>query len=211
MSSITVPFDEQIDYFAQKLLMLEADFEADPTASHDKAFTIAGVTSDALLEDLHNAVQDMIDNGTTLDEFNADFEDIVAKYGWTGWTGENTPQGRAWRSRTIADTNLRGAYSAGRWQQQQATAVDRPYLYYKHSDGEMYPRPVHVAWDGLILPIDHDWWQTHYPPGGYGCKCQVFSLDDQEMEEMGLTVTPESAIPPGEADEGFGTPNVIPD
>ena len=197
-------FEEQIDFFTQKLLMLEADFLADPTVSHDNAFTIAGVTSDDLLADLNAAVTKLIEDGVTLDEFNAQFEDIVAKHGWTGWTGEDTPQGRAWRSRIIADTNMRTSYSAGRLKQQLAAAEDRPYLLYRHSDAVMYPRPLHVKWNGIVLPVDHAWWKTHYPPNGFGCQCQVFSLSEDDLALMGLTVTPDSAIAPGDADSGFG-------
>ena len=32
-------------------------------------------------------------------------------------------------------------------------------------------RPEHRAWHGLILPIDHPLWDTHYPPNGWGCRC----------------------------------------
>ena len=207
-SPMTLSFSEQIKYFTQKLLVLAASFLADPKSSHDKAFTIAGVTSKALLKDLHSAVQELIDEGMTLKEFNDQFEDIVAKHGWTGWTGEGTARGRAWRSRIIADTNLRTSYAAGRWQQQQATKDVRSYLLYKHRDDEMYPRPVHVAWHGVVLPIDHDWWKTHYPPCGYGCKCQVFSLSAADLESYRLTVTPDDRIPPGDADKSFGKPPV---
>ncbi len=60
----------------------------------------------------------------------------------------------------------------------------RPYWEYRHGDSAV-PRPEHLAWDGLILPADDPWWQTHYPPNGWGCKCKVFALSARDLKRMG--------------------------
>ena len=139
----------------------------------------------------------------TFDEFQAQFEDIVAKNGWTGWTGEGSDAGVAWRSKVIAETNLSTSYAAGRWQQIQDMKDARPYLMYRHARGERYPRPEHEAWDELVLPVDHPWWDTHYPPNGFGCKCTVLTLSPSDLERYGLSESNDSTIPPGEPDEGW--------
>ena len=36
------------------------------------------------------------------------------------------------------------------------------FLKYVHSDGVIHPRPQHVAWNGLTLPIEHAFWHSHY-------------------------------------------------
>ena len=200
----TVSFAEQITFFTQKLQVLEKDFKADPKSSHDKAFTIAGVTSANLLNDIYGAVTQLMKQGITLDQFKKQFDAIVAAHGWTGWTGEGTSAGRAWRANIIAETNLRTSYSSGRWEQQLATKDTRPYLQYRHSHGVMHPRPVHVSWNEMILPIEHPWWAEHYPPNGYGCKCQALSLTERDLQLRGLSVTPDNKIPNGEADSTFG-------
>ena len=48
-------------------------------------------------------------------------------------------------------------------------------------------RPQHVAWDGLTLRHDDPWWQVHYPPNGWGCKCYVEALSPREAERAGGT------------------------
>ena len=35
------------------------------------------------------------------------------------------------------------------------------------------PRPLHQAWDGIALHGDHPFWETHFPPCGWGCGCYV--------------------------------------
>lgn len=124
-----------------------------------------------------------------------DFKNIVAERGWTGWTGEETKAGRAWRTRVIYDTNLFTSYSAGRYQQMKAVAAARPWWRYRHSDASVVPRPEHVAWDGTILRHDDPWWAVHTPPSGFGCRCFVETLSEREMKKYGLAETPADEIP----------------
>lgn len=181
----SLPFAEQIEFFRQKLNLPTERWDELLRAAHDKAFVVAGATRADLLASLHAAVTKSIEQGTTLAEFRKDFEALVAKHGWTGWTGEGTKGGRAWRTNVIFTTNMRTSYAAGRWAQIQEEKADRPYLLYRHSDGVMTPRPLHVAWDGMVLPTDDPWWAAHYPPNGFGCKCRVFTLSARDLKRMG--------------------------
>ena len=38
-------------------------------------------------------------------------------------------------------------------------------------------REEHEAWVGTVLPIDHPWWDTHFPPSAWNCKCTVRKTD----------------------------------
>lgn len=40
---------------------------------------------------------------------------------------------------------------------------------------ERAPTPEHDCWDGLILPVEHPFWKTHFPPNDFGCGCSVYS------------------------------------
>jgi hypothetical protein len=50
-------------------------------------------------------------------------------------------------------------------------------------------RPAHRSWHNTLLPADHPWWETHYPPNGWNCRCRVVSMSAREMERDGLAVT----------------------
>ena len=34
-------------------------------------------------------------------------------------------------------------------------------------------RPQHRAWHGIVRPLSDDFWNTHYPPNGWRCRCTV--------------------------------------
>lgn len=181
----SLPFFEQIAFFKDKVDMPTQSWLDLLGAGHDRAFVVAGAMKADLLADLHAAVLKAIEQGTTLDTFRKDFNSIVAKRGWTGWTGEDTPEGRAWRQEIIYGTNLRTSYQAGRYAQAQAIAHRRPYWRYRHNDTVHDPRPLHVAWDGLILRADDPWWKTRWPPSGFGCRCRIETLAQRDLDRMG--------------------------
>lgn len=206
------PFAEQLAFFRQKLNLPSERWDDITRSAHDRAFIVAGAMKADLLEDLRGAVDQAIADGKSLGWFRKEFAAIVGKHGWTGWTGEGTPDGFAWRTRVIYQTNLASSYAAGRYR--QLTDPDllklRPYWRYKHADGVANPRLQHVAWNGLTLPHDHPFWQTHFPPNGWGCHCSVQAVSRQayaQAQADGLAEPPEGwkAINPAtDAPVGIG-------
>ena len=188
------PFAEAVAFFRAKLNLTTARWDEIWQGEHAGAFTVAGAMRDAMLDDFRKAVDKAISQGTTLEDFRKDFDTIVARYGWS-YNGS-----RNWRSEVIYKTNIRTAYMAGRWQQLTSPELRqlKPYLEYRHGDSRN-PRLQHVAWDGLILAADDPWWQTHYPPNGWGCKCKVFAAGPRDLERAGKTgpdTAPEIKIDP---------------
>ena len=155
---------------------------------HDRAFSVAGAAHADLVSDLRGAVDQAVAEGTTLATFRRDFDAIVAKHGWS-YNG-----GRDWRTEVIYATNLRASYAAGRYQQMLDGAERRPYWRYRHSDASEHPRHDHLAWDGLVLRHDDPWWDTHYPPNGWGCKCFVDALNARDLKRLGKS-GPDTAPP----------------
>lgn len=172
------PFAEQVDFFRAKLgnLVPTQRWTDVWKAQHDRAFMVAGAAKADLLADLASAVEKAIADGESIDKFRARFAEIVDRHGWEDWTGSKTAAGRAWRTRVIYTTNAATSYAAGRLAQLKEGGF--AFWVYKHSDNVLHPRPLHVAWDGLTLPADHEWWRTHYPPNGWGCKCYVVGARD---------------------------------
>lgn len=177
--SARLPFREQIEFFRRKVKIPTASWTDIWQSQHDVAFVVAGAARDDLLNDLHQAVDGAISEGTTLAKFKKDFGAIVDKHGWRH-TG-----GRDWRARVIYNTNLRTSYSAGRWQQIQAVKDTRPYVRYRHSHAVVQPREMHLSWDGLVLSVDDPWLRTHAPTNGWGCQCFLESLSERNLEKLG--------------------------
>lgn len=182
----SLPFAEALDFLKRKLALPTRRWDDLLGAAHDRAFVVAGAMQADLLADLRAAVLKAREQGATLAEFRRDFERIVAERGWTGWTGEDTGGGRAWRARVIYETNMQTGYQAGRYRQMKAVANRRPYWRYRHNDAVMTPRPEHLAWDGMVLKNDDPWWDAHYPPNGWGCRCFVESLSARDVRREGI-------------------------
>jgi len=186
------------DYFRQKVNLPTKRWDDLHQGQHARAFVIAGATRDALLVDMRKAVDAAISKGETLEDFRKRFRDIVSKHGWHGWTGEGSEAGENWRTAVIYHTNLRTAYMAGRWE----TLKEFPYLQYQHNSTKN-PREEHQAWDGKIIARDDPWWQTHYPPNGWGCRCSVTGVSEARLRALGKTApdTPPPAVPGDPPDE----------
>ncbi len=174
-----LPFAEQIDFFRSKLDLPTESWTDIWQEQHDRAFVVAGAARADLVADLRSAVDRAVADGGTLEEFRRDFDAVVAKHGWS-YKG-----GRDWRAETIYGTNLRTSYAAGRRRQMKEIADRRPYWRYRHSRASENPRHEHQAWDGLVLRHDDPWWDAHYPPNGWGCRCFVETLGERDLERLG--------------------------
>lgn len=178
------PFEEQIKYLQQKLRLPTERWDDITGRAHDRAFIVAGAAKADLLADLHAELVKRATDGKGLQAFRKEFKGIVAKHGWTGWTGEGTKEGEAWRTRIIYQTNMATSYAAGRYQQMSDPEVLKlhPYWRYIHSDGVLNPRQQHLNWHGLTLLASHPFWQTHFAPNGFGCQCRITSVTRREGE-----------------------------
>jgi hypothetical protein len=65
-----------------------------------------------------------------------------------------------------------------------------PYLMYRIGPSKEH-RKEHLEWDGLILPKDDPFWDSHLPPNGWGCKCHTRAVTEaqkQRYEKEGIPV-----------------------
>lgn len=184
-ATLSKPFKAQLAAFRLRLgnLVPTSKWDDLVKSQHDSAFMVAGAVKADLLADLAQAVDKAIAEGRGFDAFKKDFRSIVKKNGWHGWTGEGTEAGENWRMRTIYRTNLRTSFMAGR--HAQLVAGNYKFWVYRHG-GAAHPRLHHLSWDGLALPPDHPFWETHYPPNGWGCGCIARGANsDRRVKKVG--------------------------
>lgn len=163
---------------------------------HDAAFTVAKMMNVDLLRDVRAAVDKALAEGQTFHQFKDALQPRMLEAGWWGRaempdpaTGElkEVELGSPRRLRTIFETNIQTSYAAGQWAEIQQTKSDAPYLMYDAVD-DGRTRPEHAAWDGTVLPADDPWWETHYPPNDWGCRCGVIQLSGDQVKALGKEV-----------------------
>jgi SPP1 gp7 family putative phage head morphogenesis protein len=186
---------------AKGLLPPEAGFSWQDVEREENAFafTVAKATSYDVLNTIRDELYRAMADGMTPQTFIRRLKPRLIELGWWGrqrltdpLTGEekNVQLGSPARLRTIFDTNMRTARAVGKWQRIQERKLDAPYLQYGAVlDGRT--RPLHRQWGTrpVILPVDHPWWQTHFPPNGWFCRCTVTQLTATALRRSGLSVT----------------------
>lgn len=164
---------------------------------HARAFTVAKAMNRDLLEDIRGAVDGALAEGRTLKQFQDELRPLLEAKGWWGrkpmidpLTGERkiVQLGSPRRLRTIFEVNMRSAYAAGRWERAQRNKEAFPFLRYVTA-GDSRVRPEHQSWNGVIRPIDDPFWDTHYPPCGWSCRCTAVPVSRGQLRRRGLEVT----------------------
>ena len=64
---------------------------------------------------------------------------------------------------------MRSACQKGQYERTMAGDL-HPYLMYRIGSSLRH-REEHKSWDGLILPKDDPWRDSHLPLNSWGCKC----------------------------------------
>ncbi len=185
-ASFKVQAKEAIDFLKSKKAVGSGAWNELSAQAHVRSFAVSGAGADIAAE-IHAALSKIQQMGGTLADFRRDFDSIVQKHGWT-YNGK-----RGWRTALIYDQNMRASAMAGKWKKIQAGREQYPFLRYRAvMDGRT--RQQHRAWNGLVYPVDHSFWNTHYPPNGFRCRCDVQQLSQSELDERSLKVSPQTEI-----------------
>ena len=189
--------EEAIRHFRAKGYHTAFSWLDTDAAAHLRSFTVAKAMPQDILTDIRQAVDAAIAAGESFSKFRHRLQETLVKKGWWGQqilrdplTGKDrlVQLGSVRRLRTIFETNLRTAYARGRWERIERLQDRMPYLRYVAVQ-DARTRPEHAAWHGVVLPVDDPWWSTHYPPNGWGCRCTVMQLDDDDLQRYGYRLT----------------------
>ncbi|PHY20806.1 PBECR2 nuclease fold domain-containing protein [Caulobacter sp. BP25] len=192
------PPAQAVDYLENKVVggRFSFDWRDVQREEHLVSFVVAKAMTRDILVDIHAGLVEAIKTGKSREQFIQELTPLLQAKGWWGKalatdpaTGETRPVqlGSPRRLRTIFETNMRMAHAVGRWDRFMASASTRPFLTYHHTPRE-HPRLEHLAWDGITLPIGHQFWKTHFTPNGFGCMCFITS------ERAGAAVTSEEEL-----------------
>lgn len=184
---------EVIRYFETKTSKPTFDWRDVAPAEHAFSFTVAKSAGYDILDDIRAALSAAIRDQTPFETFRESLTPILQQKGWWGRKIAIDPKsgfktqvqlGSPRRLQTIYWANTRTAYAAGEWERTERNKAFLPFLLYKRTVARD-PRQEHLAWVGIVLPVDHPWWATHYPPNGWGCECSVRQISRREAIALG--------------------------
>ena len=193
--AIGLPPHRAVEYFKSKGFTFSWNWYDLWQEAHAKAFTVAKAMRLDILQDIREMVQKALEEGLTFQEFKKQLEPKLRAKGWWGkklimdekGNIEKVQLGSPHRLKTIYQANLQTAYNAGRYKEQIDNAHNRPYLQYV-AVMDSRTRPSHAALHGKVFRIDDPFWNTHYPPLGFNCRCRVRSLSEDDIKKRRLTV-----------------------
>lgn len=186
------PPKESLDWFKAKGLKPAFDYRDVWKEEQGNAFTVAKMLNADLLSEVRQLVEQALAEGQTYQQFAAAIKPALVKSGWWGiqemvdpQTGDSRPVqlGSEARIRTIYKTNMRTARAAGQWQRIERTKRAMPYLIYALGPAREH-RALHVSWEGVCLPVDDPWWNSHMTPNGWGCHCHVRQISKFEYGKL---------------------------
>ncbi|WP_051182944.1 phage minor head protein [Desulfocurvibacter africanus] len=209
-----VPPKEALEYFDRKKSKPSFSYLDVWREEHATNFVVAKAMELDVRTSIREEVRRVMAEGRTFAQFQKDLKPRLMELGWWGrkemtdpLTGETreVQLGSPRRLRTIYQTNLRTARAAGQWERIERTKASLPYLLYQLGPSREH-RPEHMAWHGLLLPVDDPFWGSHMPPNGWGCKCRVRQVTKAEAERLkqdGVQIPgaqeldPETGLPTG--------------
>lgn len=153
---------------------------------HTRAFTVAGITDRLVLQQVRASLDEVLANGGTFAMWKEQVLPGLIDARDRGVAPPNIISDA--RLRIIYGTNLRMARAAGQWKRIQQLKGVAPYLMYSAVMDER-TRPLHRQWHKTVLPVDHPWWNTHFPPCGWNCRCKAVQLTEDEVKRRGLKVS----------------------
>jgi SPP1 gp7 family putative phage head morphogenesis protein len=194
--ALQLPPEKAIAYFRAKGYAIGWRWQDVWQEAQAKAFTVAGVMKVEILQDIRQQVDKALASGQTYSQFADNLIPVLQQRGWWGRaaqtdkeTGEVSGKGLTpWRLKTIYQTNLQTAYSAGRYKAFADNVEARPYWQYT-AVMDRRTRPTHAAMNGLVFAADDPFWDSFYPPNGFNCRCRVRALDSGNLSERGLALS----------------------
>lgn len=184
-------FQEAVDYFRERVPVNAETFYQIAEEYRGLAFTVSGYSAVSVLKRFYEELLAALEEGRTLQEFQANMEDFLEAEGYDGLN--------PFQADNIFRTNIQTAYNVGHYEQMTEPEVLklRPYWQYDAVE-DQHTRPSHLAMDGRVFPADHKVWNIWYPPNGFRCRCTVRSLSERQVKARGLRVEtelPESVVP----------------
>ncbi len=169
--AITAPHAEAAALIHDKPVVTQEVFAGLLPELRGRAFTISGVEGATVMQRTRDAIAGVATGGTW-DEAK---KQIISEL--DPWLGD----GAEFRAELLLRTHAFQAFQAANWRVAQEDA-DTTHLQYLTMEDERV-RDTHAALDGVVLPKDDPFWEKHYPPWEWNCRCMCRPMNPDMVDE----------------------------
>lgn len=182
-----VPYKEAIALIKGKGVVSNDVFRRLAPELKARAFTITGLDGAA---NVMQAVRDRIAElpaGASWDEVRKNVAADISPYivDETADPEERDRQIMAANRRAELLMRIHGyqSYMASQYEVMERQKTVFPAWQYKTAADDRV-RDSHAALNDLILPADSPFWKDHFPPWGWGCRCDVIPMMQEDVEQI---------------------------
>ena len=179
-----------IDFLYKKINIETETWDELQWGEHAHGFTVAHSAGAGVLDEIHRLINDAVEKGISFQEFKNGMLDMMKKTGWYGGAGHTAKDKKYinWRIGVIYDTNMRTAYAQAAYREQLAGTALRPIWVYQSQLTGANRRQDHISLHNRAFRYDDSFWDTYYPPNGWGCECYVVTESEYSAEKAGIKV-----------------------
>jgi len=170
-SELIAPHVEAAALIAGKPVVTRAVFDALLPELRGRAFTITGLEGANVMQRVRDLIAE-VPQGTTWDDAKAGIIDDLSPY-----LGEGAER----RAELLLRTHGFQAFQASNWRVAQEDE-DTTHLQYLATEDDNV-RDSHLALNGLVLPKNDPFWDAHFPPWEWGCRCRVRPMNPDLVDE----------------------------
>ncbi|HPO48710.1 MAG TPA: phage minor head protein [Spirochaetota bacterium] len=174
---------DAIDFLKSKKIVPSENWDDLKHGEHSHAFTVAHNLTGNILNDIFEAMNNALEKGQSFKDFKKNIKPILKKKGWYGGRDDITKEQKNsylnWRLKIIYKTNMTTSYQSGRYRKMQRLTDIRPYLVYS-AVMDKRTRKEHMLLNNKCFRYDDPFWDAHYPPNGWGCRCTVYSVTENQ-------------------------------
>lgn len=168
---LIAPHREAIALIRAKPVVTRQVFDGLLPELRARAFTISGIEGANVLQRVRDMIAEL-PQGSTWDQVKSGIVDELDP-----WLGDASEK----RAEILLRTHGFQAFQAANYRVAQEDG-DTTHMQYLATEDDRV-RATHLALNGLILPKDDPFWEKHFPPWEWGCRCRTRAMNPDLVDE----------------------------
>lgn len=185
-----VPHSEAADFIRSKPAVSRAVFDQMVPEVRARTFLVTGMVPLDIAQKLRDRIADLPAGGDwdkikreVADSLTPFFKHPGVEKGGGTVDSDEARAAAERRAELLLRTHGYQAYAASQYNVLERQKDVFPYWRYQTAQDDRV-RDSHAALEGVVLPANDPFWQTHFPPWDFNCRCTVVPLSEADAAEI---------------------------